>query len=60
MKALTTLAVLIVSALALSQAAADHHGKHEGAHKREGMRMTHVLITHEVEDADKWLAAWSG
>ena len=60
MKTLSTLAALLVAALAFSQAAADHHGKHEGAHKRDGMHMTHVMITHEVEDADKWLAAWSG
>lgn len=61
MKALTTSFLLIVFALAFGQATADsHHGKHEGGEKGEGMKMTHVLITHEVEDADKWLAAWSG
>ena len=55
MKALTTLTLLIVSIFAFSQLSADsHHGK------GEGMKMTHVLITHEVEDAERWLAAWSG
>ena len=32
--------------------------KHEGRHK--GMGMAHVMILHEVEDAERWLAAWSG
>jgi hypothetical protein len=24
------------------------------------MPMTHLMISHEVEDADRWLAAWAG
>ena len=30
------------------------HGEQDGAEK------THLLITHEVDDADAWLAAWRG
>ena len=61
MKTVTTLLILLASALAFSPAAADHHkGKHDGDHKKDGMNMTHVLITHEVDDAEIWLAAWSG
>lgn len=32
--------------------------KHERKHK--GMGMSHVMILHEVKDAEHWLAAWSG
>jgi len=32
--------------------------KHEGKHK--GMGMTHLMILHEVKDAEHWLAAWTG
>lgn len=61
MKFVPTLLILIASALAFSPAFADHHkGKHDGAHKRDGMKMAHVLITHEVDDAEVWLAAWRG
>ena len=61
MKALTTLTVLIVSLFAFSQLSADgHKGKKEGEDKMDGKMMTHVMITHEVDDAEKWLAAWSG
>ena len=28
--------------------------------KQHKMAMTHLLITHEVDDADHWMAAWSG
>ena len=55
MKAITTLTILVVAIFAFSQLPADGHKD-----KKEGMRMTHVMITHEVEDADHWLAAWSG
>lgn len=61
MKALTTSFLLIVFVLAFGQVAADSHkGKHDGNDKMDHMKMTHVLITHEVDDADKWLAAWRG
>jgi len=39
-------------------AAAKPRGMHKRKHK--GMGMTHVMITHEVEDGAHWLAAWSG
>jgi uncharacterized protein (TIGR02246 family) len=32
------------------------HGKHQG----KGMGHPHVMILHEVEDAERWLAAWRG
>ena len=61
MKTVTTLLILIASALAFSQVSADgHKGKHDGKDKEAGMGTTHVLITHEVDDAEVWLAAWSG
>jgi hypothetical protein len=61
MKALTTLTLLIVSLFAFSQLSADgHKGKQEGEDKMDGKMMTHVMITHEVDDAEKWLAAWRG
>ena len=61
MKALTTFTLLLVSVFAFSQLSADSHkDKKEGEHRMEGMHMTHVMITHEVEDADHWLAAWTG
>lgn len=61
MKVVTTLLILVASALAFSPASADSHkGKHHGDHGKDGMNMTHVLITHEVEDAEAWLAAWRG
>ena len=28
--------------------------------KRHKMAMTHLMITHEVDDADHWMAAWTG
>ena len=31
-----------------------------GATQAEKMPMTHLMITHEVDDAEKWLAAWRG
>lgn len=34
------------------------HGKHRM--QGEGRRHQHVVITHEVEDAERWLAAWRG
>ena len=61
MKVLTTLLILVATTLAFSSVSADSHkGKHDGGDKKDGMKMTHVLITHEVADADAWLAAWSG
>ena len=61
MKQLTTLALLIVAMFAFNQVAADSHkDKKEGEHKMDGMMMTHVMITHEVDDAEHWLAAWTG
>lgn len=32
----------------------------DGAMQTEKMPMTHLMITHEVDDAEKWLAAWRG
>ncbi len=32
----------------------------DGAMLAETMPMTHLMITHEVDDAEKWLAAWRG
>ncbi|MDJ0813762.1 MAG: hypothetical protein QNJ23_08535 [Woeseiaceae bacterium] len=56
MKTLTALTLLILSLFAFGQLAADSHGgKHECC-----QNITHVLITHEVEDGARWLAAWSG
>ena len=61
MKILVTLLILVASALAFSPACADSHkGKHDGEHSKGGMNMAHVLITHEVDDAEAWLAAWRG
>ena len=51
MKAITTLTILVISILAFSQLSADGHKD-----KKDGMRMTHVMITHEVDDAEHWLA----
>lgn len=34
------------------------HGQHRM--HGEGMRHPHVMILHEVDDADRWLAAWRG
>jgi len=28
--------------------------------KKHKMAMTHLMITHEVDDADQWMAAWTG
>jgi uncharacterized protein (TIGR02246 family) len=28
--------------------------------KKHKMNMTHLMITHEVDDADHWMAAWTG
>lgn len=56
MKRFKLLLPLIFLVMAFSQhSAADSHKKHE-----KKMAMTHVSITHEVEDADHWLAAWRG
>lgn len=32
----------------------------DGKMQTEKMPMTHLMITHEVDDAEKWLAAWRG
>ena len=51
----------MVSILAFNTASADGHmDKKEGEHKMDHMKMTHVLITHEVDNAEHWLAAWTG
>ena len=34
------------------------HGQHRM--HGEGRRHEHVMIVHEVEDAERWLAAWRG
>jgi len=48
------LAVMAFSPLSL----ADHHEKQ--AMKEKMASMTHLVITHEVENAEHWLAAWQG
>jgi ketosteroid isomerase-like protein len=35
-------------------------GKMKQERKHKGMGMSHVMILHEVKDAEHWLAAWSG
>lgn len=50
-------ALLLYSHLALGQQHAGHEGRHESMDEAS---MTHVLITHEVDDAEHWLAAWRG
>ena len=35
-------------------------GKKKRERKHKGMGMSHVMILHEVKDAEHWLAAWSG
>lgn len=59
MKRIKLLFPMIFAVLAFSQpASADHH---KGKSKEEMMKsMVHVSIMHEVEDADRWLAAWQG
>lgn len=55
MKRLKLLLPLAFVALAFSQLTAAEH------HEKEAMAsMTHLVITHEVEDAGHWLAAWQG
>jgi len=50
---------LLLAVLAFSHLTeADSHGKE--AKEEMKMSMIHVTITHEVEDADHWFAAWSG
>lgn len=50
---------LVLAAFTFSASAvAEHHEKEEK--KDMMMGMTHVSITHEVEDGDHWLAAWDG
>ena len=68
-------ALILLSFAAASPAVAQHAeheekegmaccSKHEGGDMDMGgmheMKMTHVLITHEVADADAWMAAWTG
>ncbi len=45
--------------LAFSQLTVAEHHEQE-AMKEEMGSMTHLVITHEVEDAEHWLAAWRG
>ena len=55
MKTTGILAIVTMLLLAASQPGiADDHKKDKK------MSMTHVMITHEVEDVDTWMAAWSG
>lgn len=59
MKRLKLLLPLALIALAFSQlTVAEHHEK--DAMKEKMASMTHLVITHEVKDADHWLAAWQG
>jgi len=59
MSNLKWLVPLILAVLAFSHLSeADSHGKKDKEEMK--MSMVHVTITHEVEDADHWFAAWSG
>ena len=59
MKRLKLLLPLGFVVLAFSQlTVAEHHEK--DAMKEKMGSMTHLVITHQVEDAEHWLAAWSG
>lgn len=59
MKRLKLLLPLAFVALAFSlPTLADHHKK--DAMKGRMDSMTHLVITHEVKDAEHWLAAWQG
>jgi hypothetical protein len=59
MKRLKLLLPLALIALVFSQlTVAEHHEK--DAMKEKMASMTHLVITHEVKDADHWLAAWQG
>jgi len=53
MKTTGFFAVTALILLAISQSGVAQDAGHK-------MSATHVLITHEVGDADKWMAAWSG
>ena len=59
MKPNLLLVVLTSILLSFSQSAVAQHADHD-KEKGKGMSMTHLIITHEVEDADTWLAAWRG
>lgn len=59
MKRLKLLLPLGFIVLAFSQlTVAEHH--EEEAMEEKMASMTHLVITHEVKDADHWLAAWQG
>ena len=59
MKRLKLLAPLLLMVVAFSPLSlADHH--EEDAMKEKMASMTHLMITHEVKDAEHWLAAWQG
>ena len=59
MKRLKLLLPLALITLVFSQlTVAEHHEK--DAMKEKMASMTHLVITHEVEDAERWLAAWQG
>jgi ketosteroid isomerase-like protein len=40
--------------------AAPMQGQKKRQRKHKGMGMSHVMILHEVKDAEHWLAAWTG
>jgi hypothetical protein len=58
MKSRNLLFSLVLAAFTFSAPAVAEH--HEEEKKDMMMGMTHVSITHEVEDGDHWLAAWDG
>jgi len=59
MKRIKLLAPLLLVVVAFSPLSlADHH--EEDAMKEKMASMTHLMITHEVKDAEHWLAAWRG
>jgi hypothetical protein len=59
MKRFKLLLPLAFVVLAFSQlTVAEHHEK--DAMEEKMASMTHLMITHEVKDAEHWLAAWRG
>ena len=59
MKRLKLLVPLLLAVMAFSPLSlADSHEKE--AMKEKMASMTHLVITHEVENAEHWLAAWQG
>lgn len=61
MKRFSLAAALAAAAILFSQLSLGQHAGHETMHDNmDEMPHTHLLITHEVEDGEHWLAAWRG